>query len=44
MLLAVMQHKKSLTDAFIAMVVADRPTSSQVLWRFIAMVRDRDSA
>jgi hypothetical protein len=43
-LLAAMRHKKSLTDAFIAMVAADRPTSSQALWRFIAMVRDHYSA
>jgi hypothetical protein len=41
-LLAAMQHKKSLTDGFIAMVVADRPASLQALWRFIAMVRDHD--
>ncbi len=37
-----MRHKKSLTNAFIVMAVADRPASSQALWRFIAMVRDHD--
>jgi hypothetical protein len=37
-----MQHKKSLTDTFVAMAVADRPASSQALWRFIALVRDCD--
>jgi hypothetical protein len=29
-----------LTDAFVAMVVAKRPVSLQVLWHFIAMMRD----
>jgi hypothetical protein len=37
-----MQHEKSLTDTFIAMAVADRPASLQALWRFIAMVKDRN--
>jgi hypothetical protein len=35
-----MGHKKSLTNTFVAMAVADRPASLQVLWRFIAIVRD----
>ena len=38
----VFRHKKSLTNAFVAMGVANRPASSQVLWSFIAMVRDCD--
>ncbi len=40
MLLTATQHKKSFTNAFVAMAVADRPASSQALWHFIAIVRD----
>jgi hypothetical protein len=40
--LAGMQHKKSLTNAFIVMVVTDRPASTQVLWHLIVMGRDHD--
>jgi hypothetical protein len=39
MLLPAMTTQRSLTDAFLAMVVAERPVSLQALWRFIAMVR-----
>jgi hypothetical protein len=39
-LLSVMTTQKSLTSTFVAMAVAERPFSLQVLWRFIAMTRD----
>jgi hypothetical protein len=38
-LLPGMTMQRSLTNAFVAMVVAKRPVSLQVLWRFIKMMR-----
>jgi hypothetical protein len=40
--LAGMQHKKSLTNTIIVMVITNRPASTQVLWHLIVMVRDHD--
>jgi hypothetical protein len=37
-----MQHKKSLTNAFVATAVTDRLASLQALWHFIAMVKDHN--
>jgi hypothetical protein len=34
--------KRSLTDSFVAIAVAERPVLSQALWCLIAIVRDCD--